>query len=95
MTQERLSISGVEAIGGKPSCDNVVVMEDEIINHIRQDGSAGVKVSLDGSNDDITGKTCPGIIGWNEEHIYDMLTGKVTAKRSTNDKWIEFKNRLK
>lgn len=44
---------------------------------------------------DITGKTCPGIIGWNEEHIYDMLTGKVTAKRSTNDKWIEFKNRLK
>ena len=57
MTQERLSISGVEAIGGKPSCDNVVVMEDETINHIRQDGSAGVKVSLDGSNDDITGKT--------------------------------------
>lgn len=37
----------------------------------------------------------PGIIGWNEEHIYDILTGKITAKRSTNDKWIEFKNRLK
>lgn len=44
---------------------------------------------------DITGKICPGIIGWNEEVIYDVNTGKATSKRSTNDKWIEFKNRLK
>ena len=44
---------------------------------------------------DVTGKTCPGIIGWNEEVIYDVNTGKATSKRSTNDKWIEFKNRLK
>lgn len=44
---------------------------------------------------DITGKVCPGIIGWNEEPICDILTGKVTTKRSDSSKWIEFKNRLK
>lgn len=44
---------------------------------------------------DITGKVCPGIIGWNEEPICDILTGKATTKRSDNSKWIEFKNRLK
>ena len=44
---------------------------------------------------DVTGKICPGIIGWNEEVIYNINTGKATSKRSTSDKWIEFKNRLK
>ena len=44
---------------------------------------------------DITGKICPGIIGWNEEPIYDILTGKATTKRSNSSKWIEFKNKLK
>ena len=29
---------------------------------------------------DVTGKTCPGIIGWNEEIIYDVNTGKATGK---------------
>lgn len=44
---------------------------------------------------DITGKWCPGIIGWNEETIFDLSLNKYTNKRSTSDKWIEFKNRLK
>lgn len=42
---------------------------------------------------DISGKLCPGIIGWNNEVIYD-INGKKTSQKSTSDKWIEFKKRL-
>lgn len=42
---------------------------------------------------DITGKVCPGIIGWNDEPIYD-INGKKTNNKSTSDKWLEFKKRL-
>lgn len=42
---------------------------------------------------DISGKLCPGIIGWNNETIYD-LNGKATKEKSTSDKWLEFKKRL-
>lgn len=41
---------------------------------------------------DISGKLCPGIIGWNDEAIYE--NGKSTTKKSTSDKWLEFKRRL-
>ena len=34
---------------------------------------------------DISGKLCPGIIGWNDEVIYE--NGKATANKSTSDKW--------
>lgn len=43
---------------------------------------------------DITGKMCPGVIGWNNETIYDTK-GNKTAQKSSSDKWLEFKNRLK
>lgn len=43
---------------------------------------------------DVTGKLCPGVIGWNNENIYDT-SGKRTSTKSNSDKWIEFKNRLK
>lgn len=42
---------------------------------------------------DITGKLCPGIIGWNDETIYD-INGKQTKLKSTSDEWLAFKNRL-
>lgn len=42
---------------------------------------------------DITGKLCPGIIGWNNETIYD-INGNRTTQKSNSDKWIEFKKRL-
>lgn len=42
---------------------------------------------------DITGKMCPGIIGWNNEIIYDTK-GNKTNQKSNSDKWKEFKNRL-
>lgn len=41
---------------------------------------------------DISGKLCPGVIGWNNESIYE--NGKPTGVRCTSDKWLEFKKRL-
>ena len=44
---------------------------------------------------DITGKVCPGILGWNDEAIYDKNTGKKIAGKYNNSKeWIKFKQRL-
>lgn len=43
---------------------------------------------------DISGKLCPGIIGWNNESIYDLDTKKLTSKKSTSDEWEKFKNKL-
>lgn len=43
---------------------------------------------------DISGKLCPGIIGWNNESIYDLDTKKHTSKKSTSDEWEKFKNKL-
>lgn len=38
---------------------------------------------------DISGKLCPGIIGWNDEAIY-TTDGKRTSEKSTSEKWDEF-----
>lgn len=43
---------------------------------------------------DITGKQCPGIIGWNDEPIYDITLKKITKNNSTSEKWLNFKNKL-
>lgn len=42
---------------------------------------------------DISGKLCPGIIGWNNETIYDT-NGKATKDKSDSNKWLSFKKRL-
>jgi len=42
---------------------------------------------------DISGKMCPGIIGWNNELIY-TTDGKTTKKYSDSSKWEEFKKFL-
>lgn len=44
---------------------------------------------------DVTGKLCPGIIGWNNETIYDVATGKATTEKSNSAMWEAFKNKLK
>lgn len=41
---------------------------------------------------DVSGKHCPGIIGWNDEPIYDK--GKKTSTRSDSSEWLKFKKRL-
>ncbi len=41
---------------------------------------------------DISGKLCPGVIGWNNESIYE--NGKMTGKKSNSDRWLAFKKRL-
>lgn len=42
---------------------------------------------------DISGKLCPGIIGWNNEIIYEN-DGKHTKTNNNSSKWLEFKQRL-
>lgn len=42
---------------------------------------------------DVNGKFCPGVIGWNDETIYDK-TGKITADKNNSDKWLAFKKML-
>lgn len=41
---------------------------------------------------DVSGKVCPGVIGWNNEVIYSK--GKQTKEKSKSNKWKEFKKRL-
>lgn len=44
---------------------------------------------------DITGKLCPGLLGWNDEAMYDKNTGKkIVDKWNTSNEWIKFKKRL-
>lgn len=42
---------------------------------------------------DVTGKLCPGIIGWNNGYIYTEQ-GKRTNKKNNSSKWEAFKERL-
>lgn len=42
---------------------------------------------------DITGKKCPGVIGWNNETICDTA-GTKTSQKSTSADWEKFKKRL-
>lgn len=43
---------------------------------------------------DISGKICPGLVGWNNHKLYSK-DGKATGKMNDSHKWEEFKNRLK
>lgn len=42
---------------------------------------------------DISGKLCPGVLGWNNETIYDT-TGKQTKEKNNDSTWLEFKKKL-
>ena len=42
---------------------------------------------------DITGKLCPGVIGWNNGRVY-TTGGTPTSTMSNSTKWEEFKSRL-
>lgn len=42
---------------------------------------------------DVTGKLCPGIVGWNDGLLYDT-TGKVSKEKNNSLSWINFKNGL-
>ena len=43
---------------------------------------------------DVSGKHCPGIIGWNDEPITDPKTGKNTGSWNNSEQWFKFKQRL-
>lgn len=42
---------------------------------------------------DITGKMCPGVVGWNNETLYDT-SGKATKEKNNSDVWEAFKKKL-
>ena len=42
---------------------------------------------------DISGKICPGIIGWNNYYVCDMNGNKL--RKNNSSEWIKFKERLK
>ena len=42
---------------------------------------------------DVSGKPCPGVIGWNDAQMYDT-NGKPTSMRSDSAKWEEFHNKI-
>ena len=42
---------------------------------------------------DISGKLCPGIIGWNDGPLY-KTDGTKTNQKNNSEKWLEFKKRL-
>ena len=46
---------------------------------------------------DITGKLCPGLIGWNDApEVYDKTTGKrIVGAKNNSREWEKFKARLK
>ena len=45
---------------------------------------------------DITGKLCPGLIGWNDANeVYEKTTGKrIVGVRNNSKEWEKFKSRL-
>ena len=42
---------------------------------------------------DITGKLCPGIVGWNDGRLYSP-SGIATSKRNNSSIWFAFKEKL-
>jgi N-acetylmuramoyl-L-alanine amidase CwlA len=43
---------------------------------------------------DVTGKLCPGVVGYNDGPLYDAK-GNKTGKKNNSEKWLDFKKRLK
>lgn len=43
---------------------------------------------------DISGKLCPGIIGWNDGSLYNAKGEKTNSKNNSSE-WLKFKQRLK
>lgn len=43
---------------------------------------------------DISGKLCPGIVGWNDGPLYDAKTGKSLGTKNNSNEWERFKQKL-
>lgn len=43
---------------------------------------------------DASRKSCPGLIGWNDNYVYNSKTGKSTKKKNNSKEWEKFKARL-
>ena len=43
---------------------------------------------------DASRKSCPGLVGWNDNWVVDAVTG-VRICKNNSQKWLEFKARIK
>lgn len=43
---------------------------------------------------DASGKSCPGVIGWNDNETYTE-SGKIQKTKNNSSEWIKFKNQIK
>lgn len=42
---------------------------------------------------DVSGKLCPGVVGWNDSYVYED-NGKQLSKKSDSSKWLAFWSRI-
>lgn len=43
---------------------------------------------------DISGKLCPGIVGWNNDVLYNSVGKQLLNQKNNSNTWLEFKKRL-
>lgn len=43
---------------------------------------------------DASGKTCPGVVGWNDGSLHDPITGAKLKEKNNSSAWLAFKKRL-
>ena len=42
---------------------------------------------------DVSGKLCPGVVGWNDSYVYED-NGKQLSKKSDSSKWLAVWSRI-
>lgn len=64
-----------------------IVANGSVVQVIERYVTAGTKLY-------ISGKICPGVVGWNNYVLFDK-NGKRIGKQNDSSEWMKFKNRLK
>lgn len=71
--------------------DKALDLAARLVRHLMQ--QYGIPKSNVVRHYDISGKPCPGVVGWNDAVLYTM-NGKQTTFRNNSEKWLAFKGRL-
>lgn len=72
----------------KESIDNLVKLVKYLMKKFNIDKDHVIR------HYDVSGKICPGVPGWNNEPMYDPVTGKKNGKNNNDSEWHKFLNRL-
>lgn len=43
---------------------------------------------------DVSGKSCPGLIGWNTSNLFDKISGEKLKEKNNETEWLKFKEDL-